>query len=115
MTIIRRPLDRGVDIVTASEIFRSIHYLVTSAIGGTGGDLRWRSSLRLSPAPPIYGVMGDHGSPAGTSGRLVISTWSRVLWGRQILDFEDIDYQRITITPPADTPEKRRVGGLAIK
>ena len=30
------------------------------ASGGTGGDLRWRSSLRLSPAPPIYGVMGDH-------------------------------------------------------
>ena len=33
------------------------------ASGGTGGDLRWRSSLRLSPAPPIYEVMGDHGSP----------------------------------------------------
>ena len=36
---------------------------MTPAIGGSGGDLRWRSSLRLSPAPPIYGVMGDHGSP----------------------------------------------------
>ena len=33
------------------------------ASGGTGGDLRCRSSLRLSPAPPIYEVMGDHGSP----------------------------------------------------
>ena len=35
--------------------------------GGPGGDLRWRSSLRLAPAPPIYEVMGDHGSPTGTS------------------------------------------------
>ena len=33
------------------------------ASGGSGGDLRWRSSLRLSLAPPIYEVMGDHGSP----------------------------------------------------
>ena len=33
--------------------------------GGSGGDLRWRSSLRLAPAPPIYEVMGDHGSPPG--------------------------------------------------
>ena len=41
---------------------------MTPASGGPGGDLRWRSSLRLSPAPPIYEVMGDHGSPAGTSG-----------------------------------------------
>ena len=38
-------------------------------------DLRCRSSLRLSPAPPIYEVMGDHGSPAGTSVRLSKSTW----------------------------------------
>ena len=37
------------------------------ASGGPGGDLRWRSSLRLTPAPPIYEVMGDHGSPAGIS------------------------------------------------
>ena len=35
--------------------------------GGPGGDLRWRSSLRLAPAPPIYEVMGDHGSLAGIS------------------------------------------------
>ena len=35
--------------------------------GGPGGDLRWRSSLRLAPAPPIYEVMGDHGSPTGIS------------------------------------------------
>ena len=33
------------------------------ASGGPGGDLRCRSSLRLSPTPPIYEVMGDHGSP----------------------------------------------------
>ncbi len=38
--------------------------------GGPGGDLRWRSSLRLAPAPPIYGVMGDHGSPPGPPDRL---------------------------------------------
>ena len=43
------------------------------ASGGTGVDLRWRSFLRLSPAPPIYEVMGDHGSPAGTSVRLSLS------------------------------------------
>ena len=36
----------------------------------TGGDVRWRSSLRLAPAPPIYGVMGDHGSPPGLPDRL---------------------------------------------
>ena len=46
---------------------------MTPASGGTGGDLRWRSSLRLSPARPIYGVMGDHGSPAGTSSRFSLS------------------------------------------
>ena len=41
--------------------------------GGPGGDLRWRSSLRLAPAPPIYEVMGDHGSLAGTSATPSIS------------------------------------------
>ena len=53
-----------------------------SAKGGAGGDLRWRSSLRLAPAPPIYEVMGDHGSPAGPSLCLSASTWSKGLWGR---------------------------------
>ena len=42
-------------------------------------DLRWRSSLRLSPAPPIYEVMGDHGSPPEPPVAS-ISTWSKGLW-----------------------------------
>ena len=46
--------------------------------GGPGGDLRWRSSLRLAPAPPIYEVMGDHGSPPGPPLRLRLFTW--ILW-----------------------------------
>ena len=41
--------------------------------GDPGGDLRWRSSLRLAPAPPIYEVMGDHGSPTGISATPSIS------------------------------------------
>ena len=49
-----------------------------------GRRSRRRPSLSLIPpavaAPPIYGVMGDHGSPAGTSARLSISTWSKGLW-----------------------------------
>ena len=38
---------------------------VSGAAGGPDGDLRWRSSLRMAPAPHIYEVMGDHGSPPG--------------------------------------------------
>ena len=44
-------------ILTAGDDF-------SPACGGHGGDLLWRSSLRLAPAHPIYGVMGDHGSPS---------------------------------------------------
>ena len=65
---------QGGDIFMVSEILRLRHCLMTPANGGSGGDLRWRSSLRLSPAPPIYEVMGDHGSPAGTPVRLSTST-----------------------------------------
>ena len=46
-------------------ILQSSAFSETAAYGGPGGDLRWRSSLRLAPAPPIYGVMGDYGSPPG--------------------------------------------------
>ena len=47
------------------QIFTGRLSTMAPASGGTGGDLRWRSSLRLAPAPPIYEVMGDHGSPPG--------------------------------------------------
>ena len=43
---------------------RSVFH-ASPATGGPSGDLRYRSSLRLTPAPPIYEVMGDHGSPPG--------------------------------------------------
>ena len=45
--------------------YQRIHVANRRRSGGPGGDLRWRSSLRLTPAPPIYEVMGDHGSPPG--------------------------------------------------
>ena len=69
------------------------HLSETSAYECPGGDLRWRSSLRLAPAPPIYGVMGDYGSPPGhpaasqchvdlrtfaSNSHVVLELWGRV-------------------------------------
>lgn len=58
----------------------------TSVITGGGQRPRRRPSLALippaAPAPPIYEVMGDHGSPVGTSVRLSLSRgyrWSLYL------------------------------------
>ena len=47
------------------------------ASGDPGGDLRWRSSLPAKLGP-FYEVMGDHGSPAGTSVRLLKYTLAAI-------------------------------------